>query len=482
MSTLKVDTIDTSDSSGNITVSRPLAGSGASLTALNATELTSGTIPIARIADGAITAAKIADGTVVAAEIADDAIVAAKIADDAVTTAKIANSAITDAKISAVAATKLTGTVADARFPATLPAASAANLTSIPAGNLTGSIADARVPASAVTQHVTPTDTTTIENNIAMLAFKVATAGSYARYNLVDQVADEFEDSSGIDASASTGESLISGYYTGAYEIVNSSMLDVTAVNGHGGSSEFYYGGGTPETALLDGGTGGGGFSPYGGADAGSYVKVDLGSGNTHAFTQARLYYTSSGDSASTWNVEWSTNNSSWTQVGTPTSHSPNTASHINWTWSSPGAKRYWRIKLTANASAGPWFPEIQFGFNGGTLPGLVTQNLTLQSVATSAEAVPTTGDMVMLIEDGEGTATINTDVKGYVSRDGGSNWTQGTLASEGSWGSNKKILTFHNLDISGQPSGTAMKYKITTHNQSASKMTRIHAVSLAWA
>ena len=41
---------------------------------------------------------------------------------------------------------------------------------------------------------------------------------------------------------------------------------------------------------------------------------------------------------------------------------------------------------------------------------------------------------------------------------------------------------TFHNLDISGQPSGTSMKYKITTHNQSASKQTRIHAVSLAWA
>ena len=37
------------------------------------------------------------------------------------------------------------GTVPDARFPATLPAASAANLTSIPAGNLTGTVADARI-------------------------------------------------------------------------------------------------------------------------------------------------------------------------------------------------------------------------------------------------------------------------------------------------------------------------------------------------
>jgi hypothetical protein len=74
MSTLKVDTLDTSNGTGNITLSRPLSGSGASLTslpaanltgalpaisganltALNATQLTSGTIPIARIADDAI--------------------------------------------------------------------------------------------------------------------------------------------------------------------------------------------------------------------------------------------------------------------------------------------------------------------------------------------------------------------------------------------------------------------------------------------
>ena len=39
------------------------------------------------------------------------------------------------------------GTVPDARFPATLPAISAANLTSIPAGNLTGTVADARISA-----------------------------------------------------------------------------------------------------------------------------------------------------------------------------------------------------------------------------------------------------------------------------------------------------------------------------------------------
>ena len=42
-------------------------------------------------------------------------------------------------------AANLTGTIADARFPATLPAVSAANLTNIPAGNLTGIITSGRL-------------------------------------------------------------------------------------------------------------------------------------------------------------------------------------------------------------------------------------------------------------------------------------------------------------------------------------------------
>jgi len=41
---------------------------------------------------------------------------------------------------SSLPAANLTGTVADARFPATLPAASAANLTAIPAANITGAL------------------------------------------------------------------------------------------------------------------------------------------------------------------------------------------------------------------------------------------------------------------------------------------------------------------------------------------------------
>jgi hypothetical protein len=88
------------------------SGAGALITALNATELTSGTIPDARF-----------PATLPAAS---------------------------GANLTALNATQLTsGTVPDARFPATLPATSGVNLTALNATQLTsGTIPDARFPAT----------------------------------------------------------------------------------------------------------------------------------------------------------------------------------------------------------------------------------------------------------------------------------------------------------------------------------------------
>ena len=112
----------------------------------------------------------------------------------------------------------------------------------------------------------------------------------------------------------------------------------------------------------------------------------------------------------------------------------------------------------------------------------LTIGDLTLQSTDVTAVAEPDFGEFVTLIENAYGTATLNTDIKGYISRDSGTTFTQGTLVDEGTWGTNKKVLGFHDLDISSQPSGTSMCYKITTHNQSASsKETRVYATSIGW-
>ena len=64
------------------------------------------------------------------------------------------------------------------------------------------------------------TDLTGVQADIALLAFKTQANGSLARYNLVDQSVDAFEDASGVDASASTNESRNSvGKYYGCLNI-----------------------------------------------------------------------------------------------------------------------------------------------------------------------------------------------------------------------------------------------------------------------
>jgi hypothetical protein len=107
--------------------------------------------------------------------------------------------------------------------------------------------------------------------------------------------------------------------------------------------------------------------------------------------------------------------------------------------------------------------------------------NMTLQSNATTAEATATKGDIVMTYTNGSGTATLNTDLTAEFSANNGTNWTSMTLEAQGTTGSASPhfIVSAHN--VTAGTSGTAMKYRIKTLNQSAAKETRVQAVSLGW-
>ena len=229
---------------------------------------------------------------------------------------------------------------------------------------------------------------------------------------------------------------------------------------GHGGGNEARQ----QSAAYNGGGIQGqepGGYQGGGGGGAGYYGGGGGAGGN--------------GGSGGGGGSSWYNTGSYWS--GTPSSTAGNGgtsggASDSNYPGGGVGS-------VTAGTRNNGGNGAIYVNINVGTL---VYNNMTLQSVDATASSAPSTADLIMMIENSAGTATLNTDIKAYISRDSGANFTQGTLVDEGSWGtSTKRILAFHNLDISGQPSGTAVCYKITTHNQSASKSTRIHAVSHGW-
>ena len=73
---------------------------------------------------------------------------------------------------------------------------------------------------------------------------------------------------------------------------------------------------------------------------------------------------------------------------------------------------------------------------------------------------------------------TINTDLIASISRDGGTTFTTATLSDSGyvTGSSGQRILT-GSATISGQPSGTSMRWKLALANNAS----KIHGVSLQW-
>jgi len=197
----------------------------------------------------------------------------ANIADDAIDTAQIASDAIDTAQIAsgAVGATELDATLDLSTKTVTLPAAS-------------------------VTDHVVPYDDNTLKEEIALLGFRTAANGSLAKYNLVDQTIDAFEDATGIDASASTGEHRnASNYYSGGA----SGTVTGGTITTHGvytvhsflsGTTNFVTDiAGTADVLLVAGGGSGGGSHANqgsGGGGGGGGVRA-LASQSVSAATHA---------------------------------------------------------------------------------------------------------------------------------------------------------------------------------------------------
>ncbi len=163
--------------------------------------------------------------------IQDDAVTTAKIAANAVAAADIAADAITNVKVAAgasIAVSKISGLGTAATLTAGTSANNvvqldgSGNLPAINGSNLTG----------------VSTDTSAMENNIAILAFKTQAANNLAKFNLIDQVIDEYYDTSGIDAGNSTNEmtggSGTAKYYEGGTTVTPtvSGNYDYTATDG----------------------------------------------------------------------------------------------------------------------------------------------------------------------------------------------------------------------------------------------------------
>jgi hypothetical protein len=481
--------------------------------------------------------------------------------------------------VSVPAGATLDVSAATLTLPATLPATAGTNITSIPGANITGTI-----PAAALSNVALGP----LEDDIAVLGFQVAAASDLAKYSLRDQIVDTFQDTSGVDASASTNEirdssgKFYSGgtlgaeqtvvkSYTGANQTfvvpasVSGDLVNFIAWGGAGGGGNAAIGGGggfiEGDVTVVGGetlnvkvgggglinhssasnpGGGGGGSGIYrsstvlaiaGGGGAGeNAVNGGAGGGTTGANgagpgidanggTQSAGGAAVDGGGAGSLNQGGNAVSSSSTAAGGYNGGGSGDGDNIAWTSGGGGGGYYGGGSGGATGSnhgSGGGGSSLTAGTNtqasGGTTPQtghtnyaagtgngvansagqhghavikyteVTVANLTLISTATTAEAGTTaTGDFVILYTPITGSTVLNTNLKAYVSRDNGTTYTQATLTGKGSYSGTTEIATAHDLDISGQPAGVTMRWKIETLVQSAALDTRINGVSLGW-
>ena len=310
------------------------------------------------------------------------------------------------------------------------------------------------------------------ETNIALLAFKVAAGDSLTKFEMVDQIIDDYVDDSGIDTTTSLQEQRSSsGNYYSSGGVGAETLLTRggTAPSGVADDMVTLSGFTTYSVSCLNDDATGSSCLLADGIAAGAYIQIDFGSGNGKNITKWGIFYQNTNIRCHFTKCQWSEDASSWTDINFSTTigGSPNTVAGHNYSnsFTGPGEKRYWRLVKTDPAVSGSWMSCMSVFHT----PNIVGTALTLVSTATTAQTEPVTGDVVMLLEDGTGTASLNTDIKAHVSRDDGTTWTETTLTNEGTWGTNKKILVARDVDISGQPSGTSMRYKIETFGQTGS-------------
>ena len=396
----------------------------------------------------------------------DDTVTSAKIANDAVGSSEIANNAVGNSEMAD-----------DAVGVAELSATGTASATTFLRGDNSW-------------QPIAEYDDSGLQDDIALIGFQVAANGSLAKYNLVDQTVDAFETEAGVDLSTSTGEHYSSSgnYYSGAQaadwftgdrRASVSPTFPITVTS----DMTWFTNGSNPLdiNALVNG------VSTYDAAggnwfDSGQngYIRFDHGAVPL-VYTNSRwIYNVASGGTEGTYKWQGSDDAISWTDIGSSwtlsatNNGSINTDTHGVMT-ANTTAYRYYQATYVSGNNVNGSGRRMLMEFYGAGL----AVDMVLVSNATTAESAPSKGDIVLTWTDGTGTATLGTDLTAEFSADNGSTWTAATLVDKGTTGSHN-IASAHDITRTST-SGTSMRWRVKTLNQSATKETRIQAVSLGW-
>ena len=372
---------------------------------------------------------------------------------------------------------------------------------------------------------------TTNQNNIALNALRQIV--TLTQYN--DSIADAFDDETGVDNATSANElydATNDKYYPsggGTADIIvisnaadtSTTFADLTS-NGtptvvanteHSTDVTDEFGGAT-SSIRFDGSSGlyfsGGDYDVGTGqcyceawiridnttgikTIAGNYASVDGWQFRTNGTSLQIIFnataITGGTLSANTWHhVAWSRNSSNLVQLYIDGTRVTSSTNSTNLSSGSSvfdiGATDSGTNQRMTGYISGVVFENGTPGIYTGTSytvptsdPSFQADDITLVSNSVTAESTPTDARVVFLLEN-TGALTIGTDIKAYASRDGGTTFTEVTITDEGQFSSTVDIISCPMTDISSQPSGTSMVWKIQTFNN---KSFFIHGVWFQW-
>ena len=408
------------------------------------------------------------------------------------------------------------GVVKVAALPDPLPAASGVNLTALNATNLgSGTVADARISESSVTQHVSATDTSKIENDIATLALHSAVGSNQAAHGLANSWIEVFQDTTYVAFSSTMKGSV------GTQEFVGSIVSDhgVPMVYQHNLDNSL-----TPVTNTVSGtiALNGGAFTANGRTGYGAEWPENTASsqGLTLSISgdimRSYCFWMKLTDNIDQYSGDFRGHSESqWRSGGADTWRSGdylngvlltgnvniNTLEldvwhHSIWPVSSTGitiGSRYAAYGGTFNTNACVLDNiEVYEGTiseanaalvyaHVGNVGAISNASGTVISTTITPQdgAAKTSIGVVVAYKNNEGTATLNTDLVIKVSANDGSNYTTCVLAAKGTFSTGILMAIAPAVTVT---SGTQLKYHISFANQSAgSKETHVYGVAMTY-
>ena len=345
-----------------------------------------------------------------------------------------------------------------------------------------------------------------IVNDISTLALKVSALENSSASNTNSTFVDTFQDSAGISTITNSSRDTTGEYITtivdtwGSETLWGTTDLDINSFQSYATPGTSVFGGvgaNMIDNVVADqqygfylpapsGYTRGFGYKFGADSDFGVKTRItEIHLGNCRTNARFQDYKVQTSNDGTNWTDQEITASANASQQSSTVVRMANSDTYSNAVLNSyfqgTSTASAVRVMFSGYYNAGNTNAGIsEFKMKAFKYTGNVYASGSFQSVTINAAATTSKMGVVITYTDHAGTATLNTDLKVYLSANNGTNYTQVTLVAQPNFATGVKMAKANDVTISN--TGTQLKYKVEFANQSeGSKVTRVTGVSLQY-